>query len=47
MQLLDGKRDRRELLAAMQVEFPEMGGDLETTIDPILAFFYRAGFLEA
>jgi SAM-dependent methyltransferase len=47
MQLLDGTRDRRELLAAMQAEFPEMSGDIEATVDPILAFFYRAGFLEA
>ncbi|MGD0901302.1 MAG: class I SAM-dependent methyltransferase [Terracidiphilus sp.] len=48
LKLLDGTRDRRALLDAMKAEFPTMAEEeLEKGIEPGLAFFHRAGLLEA
>jgi hypothetical protein len=48
LKLLDGTRDRTALLDAMKAEFPDRPrATLEEGIEPGLAFFYRAGLLEA
>lgn len=48
LKLLDGTRDRTALLDAMKAEFPDLPqAALEEGIEPGLAFFYRAGLLEA
>jgi SAM-dependent methyltransferase/methyltransferase-like protein len=48
LQLLDGTRDRKALLDAMEAEFPALpAGELEEGIEPCLGFFHRAGLLEA
>jgi SAM-dependent methyltransferase len=48
LKLLDGTRDRRALLDALQGEFPEMPWErLEAGIEPSLRLLHRAGMLEA
>jgi hypothetical protein len=48
LQLLDGTRDRKALLEAMQAEFPAVQeGELEDGIEIGLGQLYRAGLLEA
>jgi SAM-dependent methyltransferase len=48
LSLLDGTRDRGELLAAIKAEFPAVAAaDIEKGIEPGLRVFYRAGLLEA
>jgi SAM-dependent methyltransferase len=46
--LLDGTRDRADLLHAMQSEFPDTpAAEIERHLEPSLRLFYRAGALEA
>lgn len=46
--LLDGTRNRNELLRAMKLEFPDTPAvELETGLEPGLRFLHRAGMLEA
>jgi hypothetical protein len=46
--LLDGTRDRGELIAALKGKFLGVPAEeIETRIEPSLEFFFRAGFLEA
>jgi ubiquinone/menaquinone biosynthesis C-methylase UbiE len=48
LKLLDGTRDRRALLDALQAEFPEMSRQrIETGIESSLRLLHRAGMLEA
>jgi len=48
LQLLDGTRDRTELLKQMKAEFPGVPAEeLEAGIEPGLIFLHRAGMLEA
>jgi len=48
LRLLDGTRNRAELLAAMQVEFPDSPlVELEEGLDPSLRILHTAGLLEA
>ena len=47
LQLLDGTRDRKALLEALQPEFPAVPEkELESGIDLGLGYFHRAGLLE-
>jgi SAM-dependent methyltransferase/methyltransferase-like protein len=46
--LLDGTRNRNELLRAMKAEFPDTPAvELETGLEPGLRFLHKAGMLEA
>jgi hypothetical protein len=48
LELLDGTRDRTELLKQMKAEFPGVPAEeLEAGIEPGLIFLHRAGMLEA
>ncbi|HVW77772.1 MAG TPA: class I SAM-dependent methyltransferase [Alloacidobacterium sp.] len=48
LQLLDGTRDRKALLEALEAQFPDKTHEeLETNMEPNLRFLYRAGLLEA
>jgi SAM-dependent methyltransferase len=45
--LMDGTRDRNEMAAALQAEFPNVDAEeIVQRMEPSLEFFYRAGFLE-
>jgi len=47
LKLLDGTRDHKALLDAMEAEFPALPQEaLQEGIEPGLAFFHRAGLLE-
>lgn len=48
LNLLDGTRDRQQLLEAMKAEFPALPvKEIEAGIEPGLRVFHRAGLLEA
>jgi PKMT, C-terminal winged helix domain len=48
LQLLDGARDRSELMEAMKKEFPASpAAEIEEGLEPSLRLFYMAGVLEA
>jgi hypothetical protein len=48
LRLLDGTRNRADLLQAMRDKFPETpAAEIEEHLEPSLRLFYRAGAFEA